>query len=231
VAKKSRTPPPPRRVQSPKPRPGERTAEDRKRLLVLLGIAGTGFLGLAAALALFAFGGSDTGDATEAIEAAGGTLQVVQAEGIGNHVETAPKRSEYNTWPPSNGPHYPLPPPFDVYDEPVEQFRLVHNLEHGGVVIQYGDEIPQAQIDQLIEWYRDDPNGIVIAPFPELNDEFTLAAWTADVDAGGQVEEGSARGRLARLPRFDEEAFDAFIDAYRAKGPERFPLDQLAPGQ
>jgi hypothetical protein len=196
-----------------------------------MGVAASGFVGLGVVALLFAFsGGGGGGDARGALEAAGCTLQDVQAEEAGNHVTTAPKRSEYNTWPPTNGPHDPTPAPFDVYTDPVEQYRLVHNLEHGAAVIQYGRGIPEAQVGQLVDWYREDPNGIVIAPLPELGNQIALAAWTADVNAAGQVEEGSGRGHLAKCPRFDEGAFDAFLDAYRFKGPERFPPEALQPG-
>ena len=34
----------------------------------------------------------------------------------------------------------------------------------------------------------------------------------------------------ALCPRFDEAAFKAFRDAYRGKGPERFPVSSLMPG-
>jgi hypothetical protein len=196
-----------------------------------MGVAASGFVGLLAVIVLFAVSSAGgAGDARAALEDAGCTLQEVRAEESGNHVNTAPKRSEYNTWPPTNGPHHPNPAPFDAYSEPVEQYRLVHNLEHGAVVIQYGRGVPQTQVDEMVSWYRDDPNGIVIAPLPELGRQITLAAWTAEVSATGEIEEGSGRGHLAKCPRFDEEAFDAFLDAYRFKGPERFEPEMLQPG-
>jgi hypothetical protein len=232
VPRKSRTPPPPvRKVQSPKARPTQRSPDDRRRLLILMAVAASGFVGLAVAGLLFAFGGGGgAGDARSALESAGCTLQDVKAEAAGNHVTTPPKRSAYNTWPPTSGPHNPTPPPFDVYTEPVEQYRLVHNLEHGGVVIQYGRRIPQSQVDEMVAWYREDPNGIVIAPFPELGNKIALAAWTVTVDAQGQIEQGSGRGHLAKCPRFDKDAFEAFLEAYRFNGPERFPPEALQPG-
>ena len=198
-------------------------------MLVLMGVAASGFVGLAAVVALFAFGGtSGAGDAKGALESADCTVQTVPAERSGNHVQEPPKRSEYNTWPPTNGPHFPAQAPFDVYDEPVEQYRLVHNLEHGGVVIQYGRQIPRDQVDELLAWYRDDPNGKVIAPMPALGNRIALAAWTANLSPTGEVE--NARGVLARCPRFDGGAFDAFMSAYAFKGPERYTKEQLLPG-
>jgi hypothetical protein len=191
--------------------------------MILFSVAGLGILGLAVAIGLFVFAGGGSSTAREAIEGAGGTLQQVESLEATNHVQAAPERSAYNTWPPTSGPHHPEPTPYLVFDEPVEQFRLVHNLEHGGIIIQYGSDIPQEQVDAMAAWWRNDPNGIIIAPFPDLGDEITLSAWAAP----SQEERGTSY--LARLPRFDEEAFDAFKDAYGFRGPERFPRELLTP--
>ena len=196
---------------------------EQRAKYILYAVAALGIVGLVAAVALFVFSGGGSESAREQIESAGGTLREVEALEAATHVTTPPKRSEYNTWPPTSGPHHPEWAPWDVYDEPVEQYRLVHNLEHGGIVIQYGRGIQQTTVDEIVAWYRDDPNGIVIAPLPELGDDITLEAWTAP--------EGGEGGTtyLARLPRFDEGAFDAFKDAYGFRGPERFPRELLTP--
>jgi uncharacterized protein DUF3105 len=241
VAKKSRTPPPPRRpgarrtVQAPRARAGDGTA-DRRRFVIPIALAAAGVLGLAAVLALFAFGGGDSAPAPEALRAAGCTLEIVPVRYPGGegqaagqrHVERLPAGYRYPSFPATAGPHHPVPAPFDVYDDPVEQIRLVHNLEHGGVVIQYGRRVPEQTVAEIVEWYRDGPNGIVIAPLPALGSTIALAAWNADLSSTGELR--SERGVLAKCPRFDEAAFDAFMDDYAFQGPERFPEEQLAPG-
>jgi hypothetical protein len=236
VAKKTRTPPPPRRtatrrhVQAPRTRTGG-GAGHRRRLVVPIAVAAAGLVVLAVVLGLFALGGGESESAAERLRAAGGTLEIVPvrypADGQ-RHVEALPRAYRYPSFPATAGPHHPVPAPFDVYDEPVDQLRLVHNLEHGGVVIRYGRRVPQSTVDRLVEWYRDDPNGIVIAPLPGLGSTIALTAWNADVSSTGDIR--AERGILARLQRFDEAAFDAFMDEYAFKGPERFPKDQLAPG-
>ena len=104
----------------------------------------------------------------------------------------------------------------------------MHNLEHGAVVIQYGRDIPQDEVDEMVAWYRDDPNGLVIAPF-QLGDKISLAAWTADVGATGQVEKGSGRGHLAKCPRFDE-GVQRVPRRVPLMGPERFDPSAMQPG-
>jgi len=228
VAKKSRTPPPPRRVQAPKARTGRdgRDGDERRKFLILIGVAALGFVGIGVVAALFAFGGSGGGAA--AIREAGCTIDRYPGQER-RHVQARPRGHQYNSFPPSSGPHHDQPAPFDVYEDPVQQIRLIHNLEHGGVVIQYGDDIPQAQVDAMVEWYREAPNGIVIAPLPALNDTIALAAWNAEEDRPGQTG-ALGEGIVARCPSFDEGAFDAFVDEYGFKGPERFPRELLQPG-
>jgi Protein of unknown function (DUF3105) len=232
VAKKRRTPPPPRRVQSPQARPGERTPADRKRLLVIVGAAATGVLALGVGLALLAFGGG--GDASDELQAAGCTLESFplrfpDGDRTNTHFEQLPDGYRYPSDPPAGGPHYPTPSPFDVYTEPVEPYRLVHNLEHGAIVIWYGRDVPQADVDRIVEWYRESPNGIVIVPLPRLGEQIGLSAWNADVSATGEVT--SERSYVAKCRRFDAAAFSAFKDAYAFKAPERFPPDALEPGE
>lgn len=196
--------------------------------LVAIAVAALGFIGLGVVGAVFLLSGSST-SAASAFQDAGGTVEIFPASRSGLHVTKAPKQSEYNSFPPTSGPHHPVPAPFGIYDEPVEQYRLVHNLEHGGVAIQYGNDVPDATVDQLLEWYRDDPNGIVIAPLPALGRTIALTAWTSEDVRPGESPRGGM-GVLAKITTFDEEAFDAFMDDYAFEGPERFPKDALAPG-
>lgn len=218
-------------MQAPQRRTAPVSADtERRTRLILYGVAALGFIGLAAVLGLLTLGGGESAareeSARTAVTDAGGTLTTKQASDDQIHVESPPKRSEYNTWPPTSGPHHPQPSPYDFYTEPVEQYRLVHNLEHGSVIIQYGSKVPPAEVQQIESWYRDDPNGIIVAPLPELGDRIALTAWTTPEDDAG----GRGTGVLAKLPRFDERAFDAFVSAYAFRGPERFPEELLTPG-
>lgn len=195
-------------------------------VLILAGIIGGAFL---------AFGGSD--------EAGGATagdvcqVQTVESQGQG-HVTELPDDFEPNSFPRTTGPHHPATLVFDQYRDPVPQLNLVHNLEHGAVAVQYGSEISDATIDQLTAWYRSDPNGLIIAPLPDveqaepLADKITLAAWVAEHEDPDDPfsEITSQEGKLATCSGFDEGEFNDFLSNYRANGPERFELEQLAPG-
>jgi hypothetical protein len=198
---------------------------DRRRLWLLLAGGALGVV-LIAAVAAFVVA-TASASVTETLRDAGCTLETVQAQGR-NHIAEPDEDFDYNTDPPTSGPHFPSPPPVSVYEEPVEQYRLIHDLEHGVVVIQYGDDVTDQTVNQLIQWWRDDPNGVVIAPYPKLGKQIALAAWNADPSEREQGQD-PGRGILAKCPGFDEEAFDAFKDEYAFKGPERFEEDQLGP--
>jgi Protein of unknown function (DUF3105) len=144
------------------------------------------------------------------------------------HVNSLPKGFKYNTDPPTSGLHFPLTIFWGMYDSPVDRLRTVHNLEHGGIIIHYGDKVSARTIEQLRSFYQEDPNAMVIALQPSLGNKISLAAWTFDL---GRLSERDyeGEGRLAIGTKFDENAFRTFRDEYRGKGPERFTVSDLQP--
>ncbi len=221
-------PPKPRPHGKPK-HPGPPKAGNDRRLIIIAAAAGVAVVVIAGvALALASGGGDGPGDARPALEAAGCTLETKAAlEGV--HSITSPDGTsdEWNTDPPTSGPHYEVPVIWGSYTEPVNQAQLVHNLEHGGVAIQYGDEVPAETVQQLESFVADNPRGTVLAPRPSLGDQIALGAWVTE--SANEPEKGTAF--LAKCSAFDQEAFDSFLDAYQFRGPERFPSDTLLPGR
>ncbi len=232
MAKKSRTPAPPRPVQAPKRRSDSRRDPRRTRLWLAIATGVVLLAGAAAALAFtFGRGGGDS--------EAGGVcdVQTVEAQGQG-HVTKLEKDFEPNSFPRTSGPHDANTVIYDQYTEPVPQLNLVHNLEHGAVAIQYGSEVPDETVAELVAWYRNDPRGLVVAPLPDteeaeaLSDKIALTAWVAERerpdDPGARITK--QEGKLGICSTFEEDAFNDFLDKYRGRGPELAELDQLAPG-
>ena len=206
MARKVRTPPPPRRsVQAPKLRATPRD-EGRNRKIIYA-IAASGVLILAAVLAFFLLGGDDDGDDTQgaiaALRAAGWTYQHPKSQGR-THVPALPPNFKYNSVPPTSGQHSNQTVVYGAYDQPISEINYVHNLEHGAVGIQYGEDVPEETVNQLIEYYNADPNGLILAPLPQLGDQIALTAWT----------------HIAKGKTFDEGVFDTFVDTFGFKGPE-----------
>lgn len=230
MARKDRVPNPPKRSQGPQRRstttdPG--ASEQRRRVLYL--VAGSGLAALAAVLAVIFLTGGGSDDERATLVAAGCTL-VDKPASVGEHsvAVDATSNPKWNTKPPTSGPHNEQPAVWGSYDDQVPLAQTVHNLEHGGVVIHYGPGVPQSDVDAIGSWYREDPNGLIVSPLATNKDKITLSAWTAPDAETGTKDLG--RGWLASCTRFDEGAFDTFVEEHRYKGPERIPAEQLAPG-
>jgi Protein of unknown function (DUF3105) len=236
MARKDRAPNPPKRPQAPQRRstPSDPAAKARQRRLLAV-IAGSGVAALAIVLAIIFFtAGGDSGERA-AIEDAGCTLQSFPAlpnKSDHSDVPTLTTKPKWNSNPPTSGPHYGEWAIWGSYgpDEPVPLVQSVHNLEHGGVVIHYGPDVPEAEVDKLRTWFNEtsDPNGLIIAPLSTNADKITLSAWTAPDATSGTNDRGN--GWLATCKTFDEGAVSAFLDAHRYQGPERIPRENLAPG-
>jgi Protein of unknown function (DUF3105) len=220
------------RVKAPKQRASSRPdASGPDRRLLYVGGALIALAVGAAAVALVGFGGG--GPSPEEVRAdlvaAGCTLQAVDAQ-PGQHSLGPDDTADWNTDPPISGPHFGFDQNnnlgtviWGAYDEPLQLARVVHNLEHGGVYIFYGDDVPEATVEQLRAFYDDHESGTLLAPYPELGDQIALGAW---------VSEGEEpKGYLAKCPTFDEKAFSSFFSGFQFKGPERFPAGSLLPGQ
>jgi hypothetical protein len=91
----------------------------------------------------------------------------------------------------------------------------VHNLLHGGVAAQYGDEVPPDVLRRLRAWYEADSDGLVVAPLPALGDRIVLTAWM----------------KLASCETFDERAFSSFRTQNRFNGPEHPPRATMRRGR
>lgn len=192
----------------------------------LFGAAGLAAGVLVLVLGFLLFGGdSAKADAPRLLEAAGCTVQTVKALPGDHSVTTASGTSpSWNTSPPTSGPHYQVPAIWGAYTEPLLPAQVVHNLEHGGVFIEYGKDVPQATVDQLKGFYDAHQNGTLLAPLPSLGSKIALGVWTTS------SSQDSGTGRLAMCTAFDEKAYSAFFDAYQFHGPERFPAGALTPG-
>jgi hypothetical protein len=216
--KKPRTPTPPRRVQAPQRRVDAPDSAARHRA-ILYGISAAGVVALIAVVAFIALAGGSSN--------AKAAIKTITAQGCQYHKYPAQPRTphysslnpepppSWNSFPPTSGRHYYIPLAFGIYTEPVPEIKLVHNLEHGAVILQYGDKVPAAQVQQITRWYQQDANALVVAPLPKLGAKVALTSWTNWTECTG----------------FNLKASDAFRKAFRYHAPEQFPKSSLMPGQ
>jgi Protein of unknown function (DUF3105) len=58
------------------------------------------------------------------------------------HLAAGDPGPEYNSNPPTSGPHAPQPAACGIYREPVTDIQQVHTLEHGAIIVQYDPSLP-----------------------------------------------------------------------------------------
>ena len=111
--------------------------------------------------------------------------------------ETTP-HEPYNSDPPTSGPHLSYLAPWGVHTRPIARELQVHNLEDGGVMVQYGCECPDLveQLKAIVVRYD---RQVILAPYPGLTSKIALTAWT----------------RIDAFDELDERRVVRFIEAYR----------------
>ncbi len=197
----------------------EQTPAQRRNLLVFGLAGGLGIAALVVALAAVLLTGT---------AAAGTSLDVIKVQKISDscvdtqyrnlgrdHTQDIKAKVRYNSFPPTSGKHLFDPARWGNYPTPIAQIQGVHNLEHGGIVIQYGDQVSSSDKDKLFAYYDKDPNGLLMAPLPAIGKRIAVTAWT----------------HLMVCQQVDTKAFDSFKKKYRYHGPEAIPKDGLEPGR
>lgn len=118
----------------------------------------------------------------------------------------------YNSDPPTSGPHYAETEEWGISDKPLVIEKLVHNLEHGGIVIYY--KCPSAEtgceefvknLKDLVQRLAKSDRKITLSPNEKLDAKIVLAAW----------------GWMDKLNEFDEKRITKFFDDHINRGPER----------
>jgi hypothetical protein len=124
------------------------------------------------------------------------------------HVEAGTKL-DYDTAPPTSGDHYDTPADFGFYTSPIAPEALVHNLEHGQIVIWYRPDAPQGVVDDIDRLTGQDPTATVAAPYQGVPEgaNFSVTAWRASMDC----------------ELVSQELVDRFRTRFQGRGPERVP--------
>ena len=217
-------------MQSPQQRSTPRGPRDSRTFLYVLAFAGLGVILLGGILALVAFGG---GDGTPAAINSKDCTEESFPGLAPKHLSNPDANVRYNSFPPSSGPHYQQPAPWGIYEDPIKQTILVHNLEHGGVVLQYGD-VSEDTLRDIQAFYQDDPYGVVVSPLPRLGKKIALTAWNEPPYERNQAEPEDAdpgNGYVLTCTQWDADAAAEFRDERRNKAGERYPsVQDMAPG-
>lgn len=122
-----------------------------------------------------------------------------------------PQRVTYNTNPPSSGNHYGAPAQTGILAQSPQDEQLVHNLEHGHVVIWYQQgQVAEPILAQLQQLVRSDASRLILVPRPAMPFKLAFSGW----------------GTIQGCPNPNEKAVDVateFKKRFGNHGPETIP--------
>jgi len=174
-----------KKVRQEKPKPASRAQRGRRRWVLGGGIV----LVAAVVVGYFAY---------RAVADLPGTA----LPDLGNaHLQTVEEpHPPYNSDPPTSGPHLPYIAPWGIHTEPLQKELQIHNLEDGGVLVQYNCPSGCADLVEklkaVVQRYQDE---VILAPYPGMKSRIALTAWT----------------RIETFDQFDKARITRFIEAYR----------------
>jgi hypothetical protein len=158
-------------------------------------------------------------DVEMAAENAGCELISKRGSGVADHTTSLDERVRYEDNPPTNGRHYQEPAPDGLYHEAPTDEQLVHNLEHGRVVVWVKPSLPPEVRESVRALFDEDEYQMVVVPRANMEPAIAVTAWNRDPDPGGT-------GQTLACPEWNDEVPDAirtFRDEHRSNGPEPIP--------
>jgi len=144
---------------------------------------------------------------------------------------------QYNSNPPTSGPHDPDWIRPGVYDTAQDKYKLIHSLEHGYVVVHYNCAIALSPQPSALSVSAHEDEGDLdgdSTPSASFKADCSLAQVLADwgkkmelkkliVQVNPTVDKPIvlvAWGRILKMDSFDEKLAEKFVKAFRNKGPE-----------
>ena len=193
-----------------------RLEEKRRRQRTLLW-TGVAVLALVALLAvIWLEGRSDTPQAdNQSVSAAAleAGRKAAGSEGVKtfpeagrDHISPGEQPDNWNSNPPTSGDHLASPLPPGVYNSDQDMRAMVHNLEHGYVVMVYKG-IPDDQVDQLRQFVEArEGSKLVLSPWSGLESNgVALVAWR----------------NLETMQRVNMDVVQAFVNDFMLPGAAR----------
>ncbi|HEX6304870.1 MAG TPA: DUF3105 domain-containing protein [Anaerolineales bacterium] len=183
------------------------TQTDKRRTIIIA-------LSALAALALIAVLAYAVWAALQPVPLLGQEHPIMAAE----HIPDGQRATNYNTDPPTSGQHYAQPAEAGFYEEAPVDEQLVHNLEHGHIVVYYNcSELDASACEDLQQGIRQAMESagvtentrtlkIVAVPRTGMDNLVTYTSW----------------GRMYRAESFDRDEMLLFVEQNRNRAPEPF---------
>lgn len=159
---------------------------------------------------------TDPGDSTASMTVPGELFFPASDVDGRAHVATGSRVTSYRSDPPVSGPHWSYanlpdfgsaPIAWGIYTQPIPDEVLVHNIEHGGIVINYRTSAALEIVQQLVDFIQNQPGGIegfILAPRNNNPAPVTMSAWEYYLN----------------VFQINEPLMQNFISAHYDQGPE-----------
>lgn len=123
----------------------------------------------------------------------------------------APGAAQYETDFPTSGAHDVQPAPWNVYKQEVPNENVVHNMEHGGIIITYRSDLPQETITKIERLFSSpfsnpkfQPSKAIVMPGSKNDSLIIIRSWN----------------RLLKLDTFNEQTMINYYLKNVNKSPE-----------
>ena len=123
------------------------------------------------------------------------------------HVEPGAPHDPYNSSPPTSGPMFEQTAPLGFSTEALPEESLVHNQEHGAIVIWYQPDAPAETLEAIEDLTLQEPQATVAVPYTDIEAPYQLVI--------------SAWGALQRCEQVSQEVVDDFRREHQGNSPEK----------
>jgi hypothetical protein len=113
----------------------------------------------------------------------------------------------YKTNPPTSGVHRGQTSPWGSYREAPDMETLVHNLEHGGIIIHYKG-MTDEQVDRIDAFADSFVDGVISIPNENIESPIALASWR----------------HMQECQKLNTKAIEGFIKDRCNNGPEKLGI-------
>lgn len=187
----------------------------------LLAIGGVLLVGLLVVALVLLFGSGENPNAGRIVADDGQTHVTAgvdcRAPANGSQAGECGGSDPYSSLPATSGPHWPpdTVANWGVYSTPQPETQLIHNLEHGGIVIWYDPERLEADaIDTLTQYVNAQVASGISGRF-----KFILTPWGGDAELPAPIVVTAWR-YLLELEEADTAAIDEFARLHYGRSPE-----------
>ncbi len=129
-------------------------------------------------------------------------------------------KDKYTSDPPVSGNHFSQWAKWGTYSEPVPDVNAIHNMEHGGVVVWMGDDVPGSFSRSISAKLAKKGNKILITTRPG-SQGVVAGAWGMLLECSGAFSVEGARGQFNEKVERMVKIVVAWYEATNSVGHER----------